>query len=82
MSFMISVQNLLLSNINHKFPLHSIVTTDFNAWCSRWWQNGITNSTGQEIDFLTLSAGYKHFFKLGLTPCKAEQPLRGMALPE
>ena len=33
--------------------------SDFNARCSRWWQNAITNSTGQEIDSLTLSAGYK-----------------------
>ena len=32
---------------------------NFNARCSRWWQNDITNSTGQEIGSLTLSAGYK-----------------------
>ena len=32
---------------------------DFNAHCSRWWQNDITNSAGHEIDCLTLSAGYK-----------------------
>ena len=51
--------DLLLSNINHEFPLCSIVTRDFNARCSRWWQNDITNSAGQEIDSLTLSAGYK-----------------------
>ena len=29
-----------------------IVTGDFNARCSRWWQNDIANSTGQEIDSL------------------------------
>ena len=51
--------DLLLSNINHEFPLCSIVTGDFNARCSRRWQNDITNSAGQEIDSLTLSAGYK-----------------------
>ena len=54
--------DLLLSNINHEFPLNhecSIVTGDFNALCSRWWQNDITNSAGQEIESLTLSAGYK-----------------------
>ena len=51
--------DLLLSNINQEFPLCSIVTGDFNARCSRWWQNDITNSAGQEIDSLTLSAGYK-----------------------
>ena len=47
--------DLLLSNINHELPLRSIVTRDFNPCCSRWWQNDIANSTGQE----TLSAGYK-----------------------
>ena len=34
---------LLLSNVNHEFPLCSIVTGDFDARCSRWWQNDITN---------------------------------------
>ena len=33
--------------------------TDFNARYPRWWKNNIANSTGQEIDSLTLSAGYK-----------------------
>ena len=51
--------DLLLSNINQEFPLCSIVTGDFHACFSRWWQNNITNSAGQEIDSLTLSAGYK-----------------------
>ena len=50
---------LFLWNINHEFPLRSIVTGDFNARCWRWWQNDITNSAGQEIDSFTLSAGYK-----------------------
>ena len=36
-----------------------MVTGDFNARCPRWWLNDITNSAGQEIDSLTLSAGYK-----------------------
>ena len=49
--------DLLLSNLNHEFPLCSIVTGD--ARCSRWWQNDITNSAGQEIDSYTLSDGYK-----------------------
>ena len=51
--------HLLLSNIKHEFSLSLIVTGDFNACCSRCWQNDITNSAGQEIDSLTLSAGYK-----------------------
>ena len=50
---------LLLSNTNQEFPLCSTVKGDFNARCSRWWQNDITNLAGQEIDSLTLSAGYK-----------------------
>ena len=45
----------LLNNINRELPLCSIVTSDFNASCSRWWKNDITNLQGQE---LTLSAGY------------------------
>ena len=51
--------DLLLSNINHEFTLFSIAMGDFNARCSKWWQNDITNLVGQEIDSLTLSAGYK-----------------------
>ena len=50
---------LFLWNINHEFPLRSIVTGDFNARCWRWWQNDITNSAGQEIDSFTWSAGNK-----------------------
>ena len=49
--------DLLLKNVNYEFPLCSIVAGDFNVRCSRWWQNN--NSAGQEIDSLTLSAGYK-----------------------
>ena len=41
--------DLLVNNINHEFPLCSIVTGDFSARYSRWWQNDITNSAGQEI---------------------------------
>ena len=32
--------DILLSNINDKLPLCSIVTGDFDA---RWWKNDITN---------------------------------------
>ena len=52
--------DILLNNINDKFPLCSIVTGDFNARCSSWWENDITNLQGQELDSLTLSAGYNH----------------------
>ena len=48
----------LLNSINDELPLCSIVTGDFNARCSRWWKNDITNLQGQELDSLTLSAGY------------------------
>ena len=45
--------------MNNEFPLCSIIPGDFNARCSRWWKNDITNSTGHEINSLTSSAGYK-----------------------
>ena len=51
--------DLLMSNINNESPLCSIITGDFNARCSRWWKNDVTNLTGQEIDSLTSSAGPK-----------------------
>ena len=35
-----------------------IVTGDFNACCSRWCKNDITKLQAQELDSLTLSAGY------------------------
>ena len=50
--------DLLLNNINDEFLKCSIVTGDFNACCSSWWKNDIANTPGQEIDFLTSSAGY------------------------
>ena len=50
--------DLLLKKINTEFPLCSVIRGDFNAHCSRWWKNDITNLTGEEIDTLTSSAGY------------------------
>ena len=50
--------DILLNNINDELPLCSIVTSDFNARYSKWWKNDITNLQGQELDSLTLSAGY------------------------
>ena len=50
--------DLLLNNINDEFPTSSIVTGDFNARCSSWWKNDITNTPGQETDSLTSSGGY------------------------
>ena len=35
--------DILLNNINDELPLCSIVTGDFNARCSKWWKNDITN---------------------------------------
>ena len=40
--------DILVNNINDELPLCSIVTGDFNAGCSRWWKNDITNLEGQE----------------------------------
>ena len=39
---------LLLNKINSESPLSSIVTGDFNARCSRWWKNDITNAKGKQ----------------------------------
>ena len=50
---------ILLNQINDEFPICSIARGDFNARCSSWWINDIRNSTVQEVDFLTSSAGYK-----------------------
>ena len=50
--------DIALNKMNDELPLCSIVTGDFNARCSRWWKNDITNLQGQELDSLTLSAGY------------------------
>ena len=35
--------DILLSNINNELQLSSVVTGQFNAHCSKWWKNGITN---------------------------------------
>ena len=50
--------DILLSQINDELPICSVITGDFNARCSRWWRNDITNFAGKEIDFLTSLAGY------------------------
>ena len=44
--------------MNDEFPICSIITGDFNAHCSRWWKNNITNLKVQEIDSHTSSSGY------------------------
>ena len=49
--------DLVVYNINDEFPTCFIVTGDFNARCSSWWKNDITNTPGQEIDSLTSSSG-------------------------
>ena len=54
---------MLLNNINDYLPLCSIVTGDFNASCSSWWKNDITNFQGQELGSLTLSAGYNQIIE-------------------
>ena len=50
--------DILLNNINEELPLCLTVTGGFNAHCSRWWKNDITNFQGQEFHSFTLSAGY------------------------
>ena len=46
---------------NHLTTIYSIITGDFNARSSNWWETDITNSVGQELDPLTSSAGYSQF---------------------
>ena len=50
--------DILLSQINDEIPICSVITGEFNAPCSRWWRNDITNFAGKEIVFPTSSAGY------------------------
>ena len=50
--------DLLLNNTNYEFPICSIFTGDFNARCSSWWKNDVTNTSGEQIDSLTSLAGY------------------------
>ena len=50
--------DILLSQINDELPICSVLAGDFNALCSIWWKNDVTNFAGKEIDFLTSSAGY------------------------
>ena len=47
--------DILLNKINDKLLLCSIVTGDFNARCSRWWKNDITNL---KVKSLLTSGGY------------------------
>ena len=47
-----------LSQLNDESPLCSIVTGDFNARCTNWWKDDITNSADREIASLTSSAAY------------------------
>ena len=37
---------------------------DFNARCSRWWKNNITNLKGQELDCLALAAAYNQIIDI------------------
>ena len=55
-------------------PLCSITTGDFNACCSKWWKNDITNLQGQELDSLTLSAGYNQIIDKPTHVINASKP--------
>ena len=48
-----------MNNINNEFPLSVIIPGDFKCSMFKGWKNDIPNSTGEEIDSLTSSAGYK-----------------------
>ena len=64
----------ILLNINGKLSLYLIVTGNFNARCSRWSKNDITNFQGQQLDSLTLTC-YKtppcHVLILYFAPTKS-----------
>ena len=49
----------LMDHINNELPTCSVLTKDFNARCSKWCNNDITNANGRVLDTLTSSAGYK-----------------------
>ena len=48
-----------MDHINNELPICSVLTGDFNARCSKWCNNDITNADGRALDTLTSSAGYK-----------------------
>ena len=50
-------QSLLKRVMTLLFDSLYIITGDSNARCSRWGKNDSTNSSGQELASLTLSAG-------------------------
>ena len=50
--------DILRSQVNDEFSLCSIVTGVFNAPCTNWKKDSITDSAGREIASLTSSAGY------------------------
>ena len=48
-----------MDHINNQLPTCSVLIEDFNARCSKWCNNYITNASGYAIDTLISSAGYK-----------------------
>ena len=45
--------DLLLNNLNDESLYVPLSQEIFNACCSSWWKNDITNTPGQEIDSLS-----------------------------
>ena len=50
--------DLLLSNINNLHLTCSIVLGDFNAKYSKWCASDKNNTTGIELDYITMTSGY------------------------
>ena len=48
----------LMDHINNELPICSVLIGNFNAKCSKWCNNDITNASGRALDTLTSSAGY------------------------
>ena len=50
--------DLVLSNVNNFYPTCSIVSCDFNAKCSKWFTSDKNNTSGIELDNITMKSGY------------------------
>ena len=48
-----------MDHINNESPTCSVLIVEFNARCSKWCNNDITNASGHTLDTLTSSAGCK-----------------------
>ena len=43
----------LMDHVNNELPTCSVLSGDFNAKCSKWCNDDITNANGRALDTLT-----------------------------